>query len=449
VDRRGLTGLFKVSLAGAVIVAGPWLVSIIGITTIQRLFIGRMDELPGAFMAVVIYSYAFSLLIGGGFHYIFTRIISDYLYVKDENAAFCYLLKALIPAALISLVLGIPAVLTLSPPLSHLWVFRAGALLLFLAVNLLWLIMLFISVLTWYLRILLSYIIGMAAALGLIYLLAGTYGTGGAVLGFALGHLVICLILLFLCFQSFTPEYRETMKGAFRKYFKKYMFLFFTGSLYYLSIWVDKMVNWIFHGTPVAGTFLAVYEPYDITVYFANLSMVPGLIYFVISTETDFYILLRKFLLSLGKGRFTDIQRRKYRLISRANRGIREQCIFQGLITTGLILAAPRLQIALLGGIVSLSVMGITLAAVFFHLTCLTLVNFLFYLEMYRRAFYATLTFAVVNTVVSLLSSLSSVTTLAGLGYLAGGIAGSAVAFIAFRASIRKMDRLVFTGLRY
>lgn len=449
VGERGLTGFVKASLAGTVIVAGPWLISIIGITAIQRLFSAGMQELPGAFMAPVIYCYAFSLMFGGAFHYIFTRIISDYLYENDEAAAFSYLLRFMIPVAAISLAVGLGAVWGFTIPVTAPLMYKAGTVLLFTAVNLLWIIMLFISVLKWYMRILFSFVLGMGAAVVLLLLLGDSFGIGGAVFGFAVGHMVICLLLLALSFASFKPRGREDMKGAFRRYLAKYRFLFLTGGFYYLGIWADKVIHWIFAGTAVPGTFFAVYEPYDITVYFANLSMIPGLIYFVVVSETAFYILLRKFLISIGKGRYADIQRRKYRLITRAMRSIREQSVFQGLVSLGLILAAPLLVTSFFRGGVSLPVVRLTLAAVFFQLLYLTMLNFLFYLEMYHRAFYSALVFFVVNTAVSILAAQISVSTLAGLGYLAGGIAGSTYAYFAFRASIRKMDRLVLAGIRY
>ena len=160
VDRRGLSGIVKASLAGTIIVAGPWLISILGITIIQHLISSGTRELPGAFMASVIYCYAFSLILGGGFHYIFTRVISDYLYVNDEDAAFCYLLKFMIPTVCVSLLISVPAVLTFSIPVSSPLLYRAGTVLLFVAVNLLWIIMLFISVLKWYMRIMFSFVLG-------------------------------------------------------------------------------------------------------------------------------------------------------------------------------------------------------------------------------------------------------------------------------------------------
>lgn len=449
VGQRGLTGLFKASLAGTIIVAGPWLISIIGITIIQRLFSPSMQEVPGAFMAPVIYSYAFSLMLGGGFHYIFTRIISDYLYEKEEGAALSYLLRFLVPVIGVSLLISLPAVRSFTIHIVSPGLYKAGTVLLFTAVNILWVIMLFISVLKWYMRILFSFILGMGAAVVMLLLLQDRYGIGGALFGFALGHLVICLLLLLLSFTAFKPRRRDDMKGAFRRYFWKYRFLFLTGLFYSLGIWADKVAAWIFAGTPIPGTLFAVYEPYDITVYFANLSMIPGLVYFVVASETAFYILLRKFLISIGKGRFPDIQRRKYRLITRAMRSIREQSIFQGLISAGLILAAPLLVTSFFKGAVTAGVLRLVLAGVFFHLLFLTLMNFLFYLEMYRRAFYSALTFFTVNIAVSILAAHISIAHLAGLGYLSAGIAGTIAAFTAFRVSIRKMDRLILAGIRY
>jgi len=449
VGQKGLTGFVKASLSGTIIVAGPWLVSIVGITIIQRMMAETLQELPGAFMAAVIYSYAFSLILGGGFHYIFTRVISDLLYDKDEPGAFYYLLKFLIPTALASTLVGLPAVLTFSLPISHPQLFSLGTLLLFISINLLWIIMLFISVLKWYMQIMISFILGMGASVGLLILLGNLYGTGGAIMGFALGHFVICAILIFISFLSYKPQKRTKLKGMYLKYLIKYKYLFLTGAFYYFGIWIDKLINWIIAGTAITGTFLSIYEPYDVTVYFANLSMIPGLIFFVVSSETRFYILFKKFLSSLSKSRLSEIKRHKYRLISSTIKSIKEQSLFQGLITLLLIIMAPTVSTFISNGRTETVVIITTLGAVFFQLLYLTFLNFLFYLEMYRRAFYSSLSYFLINALISTVASSFSITHLAGLGYLAGGIAGSLVAFLAFNDSIKKIDRLILAGKRY
>ncbi|MBI9102859.1 MAG: exopolysaccharide Pel transporter PelG [Spirochaetales bacterium] len=449
VGQKGLTGFIKASLSGTIIVAGPWLISIAGITIIQTMTVESFQELPGAFMASVIYCYAFSLILGGGFHYIFTRVISDLLYEKDEAGAFYYLLKFLIPTTIISTLIGLPAVLTFSMTISHPFLFSMGTLLLFISINILWVVMLFISVLKWYMQIMISFSLGMGASVLLLIILGNLYGTGGAIMGFALGHLIICAILIFISFLSYRPKKREGMKGRYLRYFIKYKFLFLTGAFYYLGIWVDKVINWFVAGTAIAGTFLSIYEPYDVTVYFANLSMIPGLVFFVVSSETKFYILFKKFLISLGRTRFSEIQRHKYRLISSTMKSIREQSIFQGLITLLFVLIAPSISSFISHGKTEPVVIITTLCAIFFQLLYLTFLNFLFYLEMYRRAFYAAFTYFIVNLSVSYIAALISVEKLSGIGYLAGGIAGTVVAFIAYSHSIRKIDRYILAGIRY
>ena len=84
--RKGGIGSFvKVALSGIMIVAGPWLLSIVGIFLIGRFADFTLQEGRGLFMGVIIYSYAFSLFIFGGSHYIFTRLLSDLIYLEKNR----------------------------------------------------------------------------------------------------------------------------------------------------------------------------------------------------------------------------------------------------------------------------------------------------------------------------------------------------------------------------
>ena len=58
ISRGGLGSFLKAAFSGIMIVAGPWIMSIIGITAIQRLMGFAVEEAPEHFMGVVIYSYA-------------------------------------------------------------------------------------------------------------------------------------------------------------------------------------------------------------------------------------------------------------------------------------------------------------------------------------------------------------------------------------------------------
>jgi peptidoglycan biosynthesis protein MviN/MurJ (putative lipid II flippase) len=69
---------------------------------------------------------------------------------------------------------------------------------------------------------------------------------------------------------------------------------------------------------------------------------------------------------------------------------------------------------------------------------------FLFYLELYDRAFIAALVFFAVNLAVSLALALTVGEHLLGAGYVAGGAAGCLTAWVFLSRSIRRIDRTLF-----
>jgi uncharacterized membrane protein len=123
---------------------------------------------------------------------------------------------------------------------------------------------------------------------------------------------------------------------------------------------------------------------------------------------------------------------------------LKEQSVFQGLLTVLLILLAPALSRALFADTVDLMVFRLTLGAVFFHFLYLTLMTFLFYLELYRQAFFSSLAFFVVNAAAAAATLLAGDMSLSGLSYLLGGVAGSAVAAESLFSRIRSIDRTIY-----
>ena len=409
VGKGGIGSFFQMAMSGAMIVAGPWILSIITITLIQTLLNRAAAGGLELFMGVVIYCYAFSLFLFGGFHYLFTRRMSDLLYLKKEGEAFGYVLRLCIPVGLISAAIALPAALHLSLDIPSAALFRASAVLLFVTVNILWIIMLFVSVLKWYIKIMFVYTAGLVSSLLLISLLSGPFGLTGALLGFSLGHLMIVLLLMLLSRVAYKPERpapphditaskaagpAAAVSNVFR-YAARHRHLFGAGVFYYAGIWIDKLIYWAAYGENVSGTFIRLFAEYDIPVYLANLTMIPGLVFFVVYSETEFYTSLKRFLLNLGYSRYSEILRAKQKLAGTAAESLKEQSILQGVVTLIIIILASG------------TILRTTLAAVFFHLLLLTLLNYLFYIEQYRHAFLSAVVFFLVNGVLAALTAFS------------------------------------------
>jgi uncharacterized membrane protein len=444
--RRGGIGSFvKVALSGIMIVAGPWLLSIIGIFLIGRFAGFTLREGRGLFMGVVIYSYAFSLFIFGGSHYIFTRLLSDLVYLKKNRQAASLLLFFSLIVIVLAAGISVTAMTRISVPgVSRPLLFKGFAAAFFVIINLAWLLMIFISLLKKYVAIFLVFLGGMILSVIGVLFLGRMMALGGAMLGFFAGQGFTVVLLLILSFQEYRPgEVKETLK-ALGTYFPKYGFLFLSGLFYYWGIWIDKMVFWATVGQPVPGTFFRLFDTYDIPVYLANLTMIPGLVYFIVVLETDFYSYLKAFLQSLGEGILQDIQNRKNLLLVKLKAGLREQILFQGVITAAFLILAPSLS-GIFSGI-DVALLRITMLAVFFQLLFLTEMTFLFYFEQYRPSFIAALAYFIVN----LGGSLATVflgTEFFGLSYLAAGIVSSVICAVYLFKIVHKADRLVL--IRY
>jgi uncharacterized membrane protein len=437
--RGGIARFIGASLAGTAVVAGPWLLSVLGIFLIQRYAGLAFSESPALFSAAIVYCYAFSLIIASGFHYIFTRQISDLIYEdKNREAA-----SALASFLLVTLTVS-AGIAPLRPErvVSHPTLFIISAGVLFVSINLNWVLMCFISLLKSYTGILFVYLGGSLASFLGVMALGTPYATGGALLGYALGQVFTTIVLYGMTLARFRPS-RISLKQFFT-YLGRYRFLFLAGLLYAWATWADKVVFWFAFGRRVEGSWFRVFDPYDVPIFFAILTLIPGLLYFTIETETSFYPRLREFLRSIASEPWLRIQEKKQAMIRSLSTGLREQSLLQLICTAVLVLLAPIIGRGLFGSSVSIPALRITLAAVFFHSLFLSLMIFLFYLELYGRAFLAVFVFFAVNLAASAATAWLGNTDLLGLSYLLGGAAGCSAAGVFLARSIKRIDRTLF-----
>jgi uncharacterized membrane protein len=261
-------------------------------------------------------------------------------------------------------------------------------------------------------------------------------------LGFLLGQALVVLLLYILAFIDYPPT-RVRLRPVLA-YFSKYRYLYLAGAFYYLGMWVDKVVFWVAKGTPVVNSFFHVFDTYDIPVYVANLTMIPGLIYFIVASETDFFSHLTEFLKTLHSSIYKSIQVRKSKIVRSIGDGLREQAVFQGIFTMVFVFLAFVVSRSIFEQSVDPVILSITTCAVFFHLLLLTIVVFLFYLQLYRQAFISTFSFFILNLCGSVLIAVSGAGYLYGTSYLAGAAAGSAVGAVFLRFNAKRFDRIIY-----
>lgn len=439
---RSLRGVLGAAFSGTLVVAGPWLVSAASLAAAQRLPFFASGGLALEFNGAMIWALALSICLSAAPLYIFVRLGSDLIYEGKRGEAAGLLLKFELLSALVSLPAGWGLAVLLVEPVPGALPLRLSFALLFAAVNALWAAMMTASLIRKEGRILAAYAAGMAAMYALASWLGPREGAPGALLALASGYALTALLLVAATLEALKHRPFPRALARLGSYARRYRKLALAGGLYAAATWADKAALALFHGASSPGTRFLVNPGYDSAYYYANLALIPGLVYFTIITETEFDLGLKRFMTFLGRRRQPEIEAEKARLIRDTGLSIARQTGFQAAVAAALALLAPYAA-PLLG--FDSGVFTRLLAATLFQLVFLSAFNVLFYLELYRDAALSALLFLALNLGLSIAAAASGRSAaLQGYPYLIACAASSILATaLAFRG-LRRFDRIVF-----
>ncbi len=394
-----LSSIFKVLFLGTVIVAGPWILSVLSMYLIQKYAYNAISENPVVFTVSIVYLYAFSLIIFGGIHYIFSRYIADMMYLEKSEE---------IPTALISvfyLVTALSVILSVVfiffndfSMLQHADLYKLSFCLLFVVLNLIWIMLIYIALLKAYNKIFFSYLFGVLISIAGVYYLGGMYGVAGALLGYTIGQFMIVLLLVIIAQKSY-PVKSFKINKEFFSYFKGYKYLFFLGLFFNLGIWTDKIIYWFVYGTNIKNTLYYYYAEYDLPVFLAFLTMIPALVYFLVVSEPGFHREFTKFIKNILEDTLADIQQNKKKMIMSLKKGVSGLFVFQAVWTIGLMLNVKEFLAFMGYESINVNFLNILLIAVLFHVMSLTLQIFLLYFELRTEALMSTVVYFLVNII--------------------------------------------------
>lgn len=439
--KGGIGGSVGAIISGVFIVAGPWIMSLLSMLVIQSAFAEARFGGSGVFQVSVLYCYAVSLSVFSGLHHHFTRIVADLAWEGRHGDATTWMLRFAAIALSASVALGVPIACALRlDDQEALALYRIGLVILFSSINVLWVLVLYVSLLKDYRAIAGAFAAGMTVSVLGALRFSGSSGIGGAVLGYALGVLLIDVVFIAMACRAYPPTTPDDGYAAFAYYAKRYASLILSGFLFYAGQWADKFFFWYARGTEVSGTSLRVYAAYDLPVYLAGLSIIPGLVYFTIITETRLYTDLKHFLFSLNHSSWNKIQAAKRRLILSLRHELRDQSLLQGACSLGIAFMLSRLGLSGKG-----PEQWLALGAAFSQFTLLTLLVFLYYFELYDRALISAGLFFALNGPIGAVIYAAFPSLPAGLGHLVSGLSSCALAYALLFSSVYRMDRIVFT----
>jgi len=433
-----LLSLAKMYGYSAILSSGPWVISIIAILLVGFINIAYYGELSEVhrFQVVITYAIALasSLVITGVVQLPFTRYIADLIFNHREDE----ILPTYFGAIFLAWGLGLPLIIPF-----YIWVFGSDNIMFliasvatFLTLCGVWISSILAASLKYYNGVVWAYFISYA----LIVLVSILYADSieKLLFTFFFGNAILLVILMTLIIKSYHSTIFLKIDFFLDENF--YWTLGISGLAYNLGTWVDKFIFW-YHpatGYVVIGKLHASVV-YDMPIFLAYLSIIPGMAIFFYRLEADFSEKYDLYYDAVRTGGTLSIIR-QYRneMIAVIRHAIHEIIMIQSVIDIILFLTAPRVFEFLNIPQLYLGLLLILTVGAMLQIGFMSVLALLYYLDRKRVAMWLSISFFVLNTVLTLIS-IEMGPAMFGYGYTVSLL-------IVFTASVivirNEMDRL-------
>ncbi len=429
-------------LASALLSSGPWLATIVSIATISLWMPGGGDPIEKQIFRVIInYTYAFSLISFSAFEMTTTRYLADLIYLRQDRVIPTLFTRMVSVALGISGLIGI-----LFYSVAGLdWQISTIGVSLLCLVTLIWCCMIFLSACKDYVHISLSFVLGAVFGVASAWIL-GTFFSprmSSHLLGFTMGQAFTAMALVYQIYREFGWGFLEPRD--FISHMNKHRMLILVGLFYSLSIWVDKIIFWIVQPTSekVAPYFYKS-SAYDTATFLAYLTIIPALAYFMVRTETSYYLHYRRYFSFIDhKAPLDVVEKERSRIISSVQRSMVELLVLQGVVTlSSLFFASHLIQFLKLPAIYT-TVFKYGLIAAPLHVFMLFCNILILYLDLPRKACVNYLIFFIFSAVLSFVSTQLDY-RYHGLGYLIASLIALIFSVVSLRDAFSKMNYYIF-----
>ncbi len=286
-SEKGITRGLRAFFYSFVVTVGPMILCVFLITFMQHLLeeMGEGYLSRQVFVAVVQYSFVFSLLIAGAAAMYLSRVFADLMYVNKYDE----ILKGLDFTLILALIVGsIEGILFLrTTTLDLITMFLAYSL--FMVLIVVWIYGIVITAIKNYKKIFMIYLIGVLIGVvtTLIMVLLGVRNANYYLLAIVITFAVIATQLIYYMrtvFKSDNKSSRTIVENL-----DVYGKLVFVGFFMNAAIYVHNMVYWSTDKATVIARGFRLAPFYDVPMFYAFLTVIPAMVFFIIFFETNFY----------------------------------------------------------------------------------------------------------------------------------------------------------------
>lgn len=430
--RDSLLGMMQAYAYAGIISSGPWILSILGILIIGVMSVSIVvpNLLITQFQVSVTYIIAVSLVLTGLAQLAFTRFTADRLFERKPEMILPNFNGLLLWVTALSGFLGLLVVLFLFPDESL--IYRLLMLAGFVTVSNIWIATIFLSGMKEYKAILVLFAVGYTITV-IMALLLRPYGLEGLLGGFVLGQFVLLIGMIILILRNYPSSHFISFAFLEGRYL--YPTLVAVGFFYNLGIWLDKFMFWFYPATSqaVIGPLRASVV-YDIPVFLAYLSIIPGMAVFLVKMETDFVEYYDRFYDAVrGGGSLEHIEEMRNEMVYIVRQGIWQILKIQTITALVLLVTSDVLLGVLKISDLYLPLLFVNLISAALQVVFLGLLNVFFYLDKRR------VVLALTGGFVALNGLFTAVTLFLGPKYYGYGFALALVVIV--MAAMYVLDR--------
>lgn len=441
-QRDSLLALMRAYAYAGLISSGPWVLSIIGMLLIGFLSFAVVvpDMLVTQFQVTVTHLIAWSLIITGFFQLAFTRFVADRLFEKRIEAIVPNYHGVQLVVAVLTGTLGLVVFATQFPQETVLY--RVLGLAAFVLLSLIWIATVFLSGMKQYIAIVWLYFLGYGATVLAALGLRG-FGLEGLLAGFVIGQMLLFIGMQTLIVRDF-PLPRFLSFEAFDKRLR-YPALALIGLLFNLGVWIDKFVFWAWPPTSqaVIGPLRASII-YDLPVFLAYLSIIPGMAVFLVRIETDFVEDYDGFYSAVrGGGSLQEIERYRNGMVATVRTGLFEMMKIQAIAVLLFFVAGERLLRWLQISDLYLPLLYVQTIAASLQVLFLSVLTVFFYLDKRRVVLGLCALFVVANAGLTVLS-LQLGPQAYGYGFALSLLLVVTIGFVALSRSFARLEYTTF-----
>lgn len=440
--RGGYINTLKAYAVSAVVTEGPMLLTMLMLFATRRLLRlwGAVYGTQEVYLITTTYIMIFSLILSNTFLMFISRFISDCIYEGHKDR----ILPSFFSISAFLLVLGALTggiyVLFLDIPLFH----KVLNFLQFEIMLILWAQMAYLSAIKKYLKILTGFLLAALASIGLslVFLLVGMDPLTGVYLGSTLGY---CLLMILYIQEliNFYPPGKMSLVILF-PYLDKYKILIGVGFFTALGLFGHNFVFWFSDYRIEVIDHMIYCMKYDVSCFYASLTIIPFLVIFVVALEVNFYKAYRKYFDTiLYGGTLKDIQTENKNMSRTLFRELAHVFELQFFVEV--------LCVTFLGNFLQgtgfdremLSIFRYLCIGYCFYVLVKSLIILFLYFDDRRDAFLLALLFAVLSIVLSA-ATLPFGIDAYGLGFLGAGVITAIAGLVLLRVYLNRLEYQVF-----